>query len=108
MDRKHKPSMRALRVQGTSERPRLAVFRSLKHIYAQVIDDAQGKTLAQVSSTRGNQKGNRQGAEFVGSKIAEICIQKQITQIVFDRRQRKYHGCIQILAESARKGGLQF
>jgi large subunit ribosomal protein L18 len=108
MDRKHKVSVRAKRVRGTAERPRLAVFRSLKQVYAQVIDDIGGRTLAQQTTFKTTYKSNQAGARFVGAEIAKRCLEKQIRQVVFDRRQRKYHGCIKALAEAAREGGLIF
>jgi large subunit ribosomal protein L18 len=100
------------RLRGTSERPRLAVFRSLKHIYAQVIDDMQGRTLAAASSAEKNSKvgggGNLQGAKSVGRLIAERAKEKGIQRVVFDRGGYLYHGRVKALADAAREGGLEF
>jgi large subunit ribosomal protein L18 len=99
---------------GSPERPRLSVFRSDKHIYAQLIDDFAGKTLAAVSSTvpdvRGDLKngGNIAAAQKVGTAIAERAKAIGITKVAFDRGGRQYHGRIKALAEAARKGGLNF
>src|SRR5450432_1382267 len=99
---------------GSPERPRLSVFRSDKHIYAQLIDDFAGKTLAAVSSTiadvRGDLKngGNVAAAQKVGSQIAERAKGLGITKVSFDRGGRQYHGRIKALADAARKGGLSF
>jgi large subunit ribosomal protein L18 len=99
---------------GSPERPRLSVFRSDKHIYAQLIDDFAGKTLAAVSSTvdevRGDLKngGNISAAQKVGTAIAERAKAIGIKKVAFDRGGRQYHGRIKALAEAARKGGLSF
>ncbi len=99
------------KVTGTAERPRLAVFKSLKHIYAQVIDDATGKTIASASSrdkessTRG---ANAAAAKAVGALIAKKAKDKGITQVVFDRGGYLYHGNIKALADAARENGLKF
>jgi large subunit ribosomal protein L18 len=99
------------KVTGTTERPRLAVFRSLKHIYAQVIDDSTGKTIASASSrdkdssTRG---ANTAAAKAVGALIAKKAKDKGITQVVFDRGGYLYHGNIKALADAARENGLKF
>lgn len=98
------------KIQGTSERPRLNVFRSSAHIYAQLIDDASGVTLASAAS---NEKdfgagGNKEAARKVGKLIAERAAAKSITTVVFDRGGYLYHGRVQELAEGAREGGLQF
>lgn len=101
-------------LSGSQERPRLSVFRSDKHIYAQVIDDLAGKTLASASSAisevRGDLKngGNLAAAERVGKAIAERAKAAGITQVAFDRGGRMYHGRVKALAEAARKGGLKF
>ncbi len=100
------------RVRGIEERPRLAVFRSLKHIYAQVIDDRKGHTLAAASS--GEKKagvgngGNVAGAKQVGKLIAERAKAKGVTRVVFDRGGYLYHGRIKALADAARQAGLEF
>jgi large subunit ribosomal protein L18 len=99
------------KVQGTAERPRLAVFRSLKHIYAQVIDDASGKTLASASSSDkdSSAKGaNAAAAKAVGAMIAKKAKDKGITQVVFDRGGYLYHGNVKALADAARENGLKF
>jgi large subunit ribosomal protein L18 len=102
------------RVSGTAERPRLAVFRSLHHIYAQVIDDTSGETLAAAStldpSVRGNVKsgGNVEAAKEVGKLIAERAKEKGVEKVVFDRGGFMYHGRVQSLADAAREGGLKF
>ena len=99
------------KVSGTAERPRLAVFRSLKHIYAQVIDDASGKTIASASSrdkdsaTRG---ANAAAAKAVGALIARKAKDRGITRVVFDRGGYLYHGNIKALADAARENGLEF
>ena len=98
------------RVAGTTERPRLAVFRSVKHIYAQVIDDAHGRTLAAASSNEKNGKngGNVAGAKSVGKLVAERAKDKGIKVVVFDRGGYLYHGRVKALADAAREGGLKF
>jgi large subunit ribosomal protein L18 len=102
------------RVAGTSSRPRLCVYRSLGHIYAQVIDDQGGRTLVSASSldkeTRGQTKGggNVAAAKVVGKAIAERARAAGIQQVVFDRGGYKYHGRIQALANAAREAGLNF
>jgi large subunit ribosomal protein L18 len=99
---------------GTTERPRLSVFRSDKHIYAQVIDDLSGRTLVSAGSTiaevRGDLKngGNVAAAKLVGKAIAERAKAAGITQVAFDRNGRRYHGRIKALADAAREGGLKF
>ena len=99
------------KVSGTAERPRLCVFRSENHIYAQVIDDVAGNTLAAASSVEkgfeGN-GGNIEAAKKVGLKVAERCLEKGIDTVVFDRGGYIYHGRVQALAEAAREGGLKF
>ncbi|AET65979.1 ribosomal protein L18, bacterial type [Desulfosporosinus orientis DSM 765] len=101
-------------VVGVAERPRLAVFRSLNHIYAQVIDDQHGVTLAAASSLDPEFKaaelsgGNIAGAQKVGELVAKKALDKGIKQVVFDRGGNLYHGRISALAESAREAGLSF
>src|SRR3954471_16804246 len=101
-------------LSGTAERPRLAVFRSDKHIYAQVIDDLAGRTLVSAASTgsdvRGDLKngGNVAAAKLVGKAIADRAKAAGITKVAFDRGGRKYHGRVKALADAAREGGLQF
>jgi large subunit ribosomal protein L18 len=98
------------KLEGSSERPRLAVFRSLKHISAQLIDDAQGITLASASTLEKSlgAKGNVEGAKAVGAAIAERAKGKGISKVVFDRGGFQYHGRVASLAESAREAGLEF
>jgi large subunit ribosomal protein L18 len=105
------------RIAGTKERPRLSVFRSVSHIYAQVIDDLSGQTLASASSTDPKLKaafekdvrgGNVKGALAVGKAIAERSIDKGIKRVVFDRGGSLYHGRIRAVADAARKAGLEF
>jgi large subunit ribosomal protein L18 len=99
---------------GTVERPRLSVYRSSKHIYAQVINDFDGKTLAAASSTlddvRGSLKngGNIAAAKQVGKAIAERAKAAGVSAVAFDRGGRKYHGRVKALADAAREGGLKF
>ena len=98
---------------GTQDRPRLNVYRSLNHIYAQVIDDLQGVTIAAASTAEGKKSdrttgGNVASAKSVGKTIAERAKQKGITQVVFDRGGYLYHGRIKALADAAREAGLKF
>lgn len=97
---------------GTAERPRLSVFRSAKHVYAQVIDDATGRTLA-ASATVGKKVALNDGnktdhAKLVGTWIAEACKKQNIEKVVFDRNGFRYHGRVQAVADAARAGGLSF
>lgn len=95
------------RLLGTDQRPRLSVFRSSKHIYAQIIDDSKSKTLTFVSDIK--EKGTKvEKAYQVGKKIAEKALKKKIKSVVFDRGGFLYHGRIAKLAEGAREGGLEF
>ncbi len=100
------------KVRGTAERPRLAVFRSLHHMYAQIIDDTQGRTLVAASSNEKNAKlgggGNLHGAQAVGRLVAERAKEKGIAKVVFDRGGYLYHGRVKALADAAREGGLEF
>ncbi len=102
------------RILGTIERPRLCVYRSLGHIYAQVIDDHSGRTLASASSldkqTRGQIKGgsNVAAAKVVGKAVAERALVEGVQQVVFDRGGYKYHGRVEALANAAREAGLKF
>lgn len=99
------------KISGTAQRPRLSVYRSTKHIYAQLIDDVAGVTLAAASSAdkgfEGN-GGNKEGARLVGAAIAKKAADKGITEVVFDRGGYLYHGRVSELAQSARENGLQF
>jgi large subunit ribosomal protein L18 len=98
------------KVKGNTERPRLAIYRSLNHIYAQVIDDLHGQTLVSASSTekdlRGNTGGNLDAARRVGQTIAERALAKGIEQVVFDRGGYLYHGRVKALTDAARAAGL--
>lgn len=102
------------RVFGTTERLRLSVFRTAKHIYAQVIDDTTGKTLAHASTLSQELEGKLEGkkksdeARLVGKLIGEKCKAKSITKVVFDRNGVIYHGRVKALAEAAREAGLEF
>src|ERR1051325_11273657 len=100
------------KVKGTTERPRLAVFRSVNHIYAQVIDDMQGTTICATSSTEkdvtGKRGGNIAAAKEIGKLIAERAKEKGINRVVFDRGGYIYHGRVRSLAEAAREAGLEF
>ncbi len=94
---------------GTPERPRLTVRRSLKHIYAQVIDDTTGQTLASASSLKlDGPGGNTEAAKAVGKALAEQARERNITKVCFDRNGRRYHGRLAALAEAAREQGLEF
>lgn len=117
-DRKERIRLRQRkRIAGTADRPRLAVFRSGAHIYAQVIDDLAGITLAAAASTEPTLKtvfsgavrgGNRAGAEALGKVIAERLKDKGVTKVVFDRGGFLYHGRIRAVADAARAAGLEF
>lgn len=102
------------RIQGTLERPRLAVYRSLKHMYAQLIDDVKGVTLVSASTLEPGLReqiengGNIDAAKKVGELLAKKAIEKGITNVVFDRGGNLYHGRVKAVAEGAREGGLQF
>ena len=97
------------KMSGTAERPRLSVFRSLRFVYAQVIDDLKGHTLASASSIKlGMKTGGIKAAEEVGKLIASRAKELKITKVFFDRSGFQYHGVIKALAESARKEGLEF
>ncbi len=99
------------KISGTAERPRLSVFRSEKHIYAQIIDDAAGVTLASASTMEKDYEGstgNKDAARAIGIAVAKRAVEKGITDVVFDRSGYIYHGRIKELAEGAREGGLNF
>ncbi len=104
------------KVRGTTERPRLAIFRSVAHIYAQVIDDAKSVTIVAASSTEkdsGSSAGTKTGgnvaaAKEIGRRVAERAKEKGITQVVFDRGGYLYHGRVKALADAAREAGLEF
>lgn len=96
-------------VNGTEERPRLCVFRSGKHMYAQIINDVTGKTVLAVSTLKSAEKmSGKQKAEWVGKEVAKQAIAKKITSVVFDRNGFIYHGRIKAVADGARAGGLNF
>jgi len=117
-DRRQRIALRQRkRITGTAERPRLRVFRSVSHIYAQVIDDMTGSTIASVSTTEPALKpqltgtvraGNKAGAQLLGKTVAERLISKGIKRVVFDRGGFLYHGRIRAVAEAAREAGLEF
>ena len=99
------------KISGTPERPRLSVFRSENHIYAQIINDVEGKTLAAASTVEKAFEGNGsniEAAKKIGALIAERALKKGIENVVFDRGGYIYHGRVQALAEGAREGGLKF
>ncbi len=103
------------KIRGTAERPRLCVFRSARHIYAEIIDDTSAHTLAEASSLSGEMRqeigtkgGNKEGAAMVGASIAERALKKGIKKVVFDRNGFLYHGRIKALSEAAREKGLEF
>ena len=114
LERHLKKHMRVrTKVAGTSERPRLCVFRSLKHMYAQIIDDHAGRTLVSASTLdqaiRDEAKGNnRTSAKKVGQLVAQRALEKGIAEVVFDRGGYLYHGRVKDLADSAREAGLKF
>ncbi|PLY01136.1 MAG: 50S ribosomal protein L18 [Desulfuromonas sp.] len=102
------------KVRGTEERPRLCIFRSAKHMYAQIIEDTTGKTLVSVSTVNKDLakgvkcSGNVDAAKVVGAAIAKRALEKNIKQVVFDRNGFLYHGRVKALAEAAREAGLSF
>ena len=102
------------RLQGTGEKPRLTVYKSLNHIYAQLIDDAAGKTLLSASTLEKDIRsavkhgGNLEAAKKVGASLAQKALGKKIINVVFDRAGYRYHGCIKALADAAREQGLKF
>ncbi|MCP3177131.1 MAG: 50S ribosomal protein L18 [Desulfuromonadales bacterium] len=102
------------KVRGTVERPRLCVFRSAKHIYAQIIEDTNGTTLVSAGTVNdgiveaGTSSGNIESAKAVGRAIAKMALEKNIKQVVFDRNGFLYHGRVKALAEAARETGLSF
>ena len=102
------------RIRATTSRPRLSVFRSNKHIYVQIIDDASGKTLVSASTAEKtaadglSHGGNKSAAEAIGKLIATRAVEKGVKEVVFDRGQYRYHGRVAALADAARAGGLEF
>jgi large subunit ribosomal protein L18 len=109
--RQHRHRRVRRRLQGTSERPRLCVYRSLRHVYAQVVDDTTGRTLVAASTVEpqlGASGSNRTSATAVGTAIAERAVAAGVKQVVFDRGGYLYHGRVQALADAARGAGLEF
>ena len=104
---KLKKKIRA-KIKGTAERPRLTVFRSNKFIYAQVINDATGKTLAQASDVKITKGKKTERAKEVGRIIGQVCLKEKISKVVFDRNGFKYTGRVRLVADEARAGGLKF
>ncbi len=103
------------RIQGTTDRPRLVVYRSLKHIYGTIVDDSQGKTLIQLSSNSReiidqvkSAKGKTNVSKIVGIALARKALEKDIQKVVLDRGGRLYHGRVKAFADGAREGGLKF
>lgn len=112
--RRLKRSIR-LRLSGTTERPRLTVYRSLRHVYAQIVDDTRGKTLVSVSDLSRDlreqfkdAKGQSAVGKLVGQLMARKALEKNITVVVFDRNGYRYHGVVKAMADGAREGGLKF
>lgn len=106
--RLHRKKRVRAKVFGTSQRPRLAVFKSLKNLYAQLIDDEKGNTLVSIDTNKIKAKNNLEGAKKMGKLLAEKCLKKKIKNVVFDRAGYKFHGKIKALADGAREGGLKF
>jgi large subunit ribosomal protein L18 len=107
---KHKKRIRA-KLEGTAERPRLVVFRSNSNVYAQLVDDAKGHTIAAASTTEkelAKSKANIEGSKLVGSLVAKRALAKGVKDVVFDRGGYLYHGKIKALADAAREAGLNF
>ena len=104
---KRKRRIRA-KVSGIAERPRFCVYISLKDIYVQAVDDKAGKTIVSADLKEAKAKNNIEGAGKLGKLFAKKCLEKKISEIVFDRGGRKYHGKIKALADGAREGGLKF
>ena len=97
------------KISGSATRPRLCVFRSLRYIYAEIVDDENGKILASIDSRKiKNAKNTVETAGKIGEEIAKLALAKKINKIVFDKRGYKYHGKVKAIAEGARKGGLVF
>ncbi len=114
MLRKRRHLRQRKNVVGTPERPRLCVFRSLRHIYAQVIDDTESNTLVSASTLDNEMNGKissatkREAAQAVGKAVAEKALEKGVKKVVFDRGGNLYHGRVKALADAAREGGLEF
>lgn len=95
-------------ISGSKERPRLCIFVSLKDIYVQAIDDKNGKTLVSADLKEAKAKNNIEGATKLGKLMAKKCLDKKVSEVVFDRGGRKYHGKVKSFADGAREGGLKF
>ena len=112
--KRDKAKRRQIRVRaalhGTAERPRLSVFRSSKHISAQIINDDEGKTIVSTSDTKIEDKGKAgiEVAALVGTELGKLAISAGVKKVIFDRGSYKYHGRVKALADAARKGGLEF
>lgn len=107
--RLHRKKRIEAKIRGAAKRPRLCVFRSLKSIYAQIIDDENGKTLVSAGLREIKKaKNDIAGAKEIGKLIAKKCLDKKISEIVFDRSGYKYHGKVKAIADGAREGGLKF
>lgn len=107
--RLHRKKRIKAKIRGTAKRPRLCVFRSLKSLYAQIIDDESGKTLVSAGLQEVKKtKNNISGAKEMGKLIAKKCLDKKISEVVFDRSGYKYHGKVKAVADGAREGGLKF
>lgn len=106
--RSHRHARIRAKVFGTADRPRLAVYRSNKFMYAQLIDDVAGTTLLAADSRSGASKNKQEGGHEVGQSIAKAATEKGITQAVFDRGGFQYHGTVKAVADGAREGGLEF
>ncbi len=96
------------KISGTAEKPRLAIFKSTKNMYAQLIDDVSGKTLASVSTLKKSGNGNKEAAKEIGKSIGEKAVSMKIDSVVFDRGGYVYHGRVQAVADGAREAGLKF
>ena len=112
-NRKHRKIRIRKKISGTAERPRLVVFRSNAHIYAQIVDDTCGRSLAQASTlvlakAEAGLHCNKEGAIRVGKEIARLAKEKNITKVVFDRNGYLYHGRVKAVADGAREAGLEF
>ncbi len=108
ISRKRRHNRVRSKISGDEKRPRLAVFRSLKNIYAQLIDDKTGKAIAGTSDIKDSKGTKTERAKKVGLEIAKLAKEKKIESVVFDRNGYKYHGRVKALAEGAREGGLKF
>lgn len=107
--RKRRAKRSRAKISGTAKRPRLCVFRSLRYIYTQIIDDENGKVLVSVDSRKGKSaKNDIETAGKMGEEIAKLALAKRISEVIFDKRGYKYHGKVKALADGARKGGLKF